>query len=147
MPAGPKHSCTAFCCLSACLFVGLSVCLCDALPDEIVQVDLTRDVDYVPQLVKFERGDANSGGARGAARPPWSRDCIGFLPTFYWICTGSEFSGSYSPLAPLTDGESSPYTVGSKTSPSTTSCCTRSGRASRRSRATSSPTGPRSPRT
>jgi hypothetical protein len=27
--------------------------------------------------------DANSGGARRAARPPWPRNCIGFRPTSY----------------------------------------------------------------
>jgi hypothetical protein len=27
--------------------------------------------------------DANSGGARGAARPPWPRGCIGFPPTSF----------------------------------------------------------------
>ena len=52
-------------------------------------------------------GAANSGGARGAARPAWPRDFIGFPPTSHRICIGP--NGSYLPLAPLSDRELSPY--------------------------------------
>ena len=30
-------------------------------------------------------------GVRGAARPPWPRDCIGFPPAPYWTRMGSGF--------------------------------------------------------
>jgi hypothetical protein len=32
---------------------------------------------------------ANSRGGRGVARPPWLRDCIGYLPAAHCICTRS----------------------------------------------------------
>ena len=40
------------------------------------------------------------GGPPGA---PWPRDCIGFPPSPYWICMGS--NGSYLSLAPLAERE------------------------------------------
>jgi hypothetical protein len=56
------------------------------------------------------RRDANSGEARGATRPPSPRDCIGFPPTFRWVCMGS--NGSHLPLAPLAERELLPQARG-----------------------------------
>ena len=42
----------------------------------------------------------------GAAWPSWPHDFIGFLPTSYWTCIGS--NGRYLPLGPWVDGELSP---------------------------------------
>ena len=60
-------------------------------------VDLCLIPEVPIDLGVYLEGMLTQGG-QGGCPAPWPRDCIGLLPTYYWICMG--YNGSCLPLPP-----------------------------------------------